>query len=70
MVKLKELRKERGYTQKELAEKIGVDTSSISKYEKGVAVPSFDVVKKTAKVLGVSIDSLFDNEMEADDEER
>jgi transcriptional regulator with XRE-family HTH domain len=69
LVKLKELRKTKGYTQKELAEIIGVDTSSISKYEKGVAEPSFEVVKKLAAALGVSIDCLSDVQTEADESE-
>ena len=70
LVKLKELRKAKGYTQKELAEIIGVDTSSISKYEKGVAEPSFEVVKKLASALEVSIDCLSDVEIEANDSEQ
>lgn len=69
-MKLKEIRKTKGYTQKELAEIVGVDTSSISKYEKGVAEPSYVVLKKLASALGVSIDSFSDVEIETDDTEQ
>lgn len=69
-MKLKEIRKAKGYTQKELAEIVGVDTSSISKYEKGVAEPSYVVLKKLASALGVSIDSFSDVEIETDDTEQ
>ncbi len=69
-MKLKEIRKAKGYTQKELAEIVGVDTSSISKYEKGVAEPSYVVLKKLANALGVSIDSFSDVEIETDDTEQ
>lgn len=69
-MKLKEIRKAKGFTQKELAEKVGVDTSSISKYETGVAEPSYDVLMKLARVLGVSIDSFSDVEIETDDTEQ
>lgn len=70
LVKLKEIRTTKGFTQKELAEKVGVDTSSISKYETGVAEPSYEVLMKLARVLGVSIDSFSDVEIEADDTEQ
>lgn len=65
-MKLKEIRTTKGFTQKELAEKVGVDTSSISKYETGVAEPSYDVLMKLSRVLGVSIDSFSDVEVEID----
>ncbi|MBO5098800.1 MAG: helix-turn-helix transcriptional regulator [Clostridia bacterium] len=70
MVKLREIRKAKGLTQKELAEIVGVDTSSISKYEKGVAEPSYVVLKKLAGALGVSIDSFSDVEIEMNDTEQ
>ena len=56
---LKELRVGKGLTQKELADIIGVDTSSVSKYESGSSVPSFDVVKKLSAALDVSTDKLY-----------
>ena len=66
-MKLREIRKAKGLTQKELAEIVGVDTSSISKYEKGVAEPSYVVLKKLAGALGVSIDSFSDVEIKLGD---
>lgn len=66
-MKLREIRKAKGLTQKELAEIVGVDTSSISKYEKGVAEPSYVVLKKLANALGVSIDRFSDVELQLGD---
>lgn len=65
---LKEIRKEKGFTQKDLADAIGVDISSISKYETGVSFPSMEVTRKLADVLGVSADRIIGREMTDDDE--
>lgn len=56
--RIKELRKQKSLTQKELAEALGVDRSSIGKYETGT-LPSSEVVLKMAEFFGVSVDSLY-----------
>jgi transcriptional regulator with XRE-family HTH domain len=61
--KITHLRKERDLTQKELAKSIGVHFSHMSRYERGISLPSIDVVKKIAQVFSVSTDYLLlDNE--------
>lgn len=57
--RLKELRKAQGYTQKNIAEIFGLDTSSICKYESGQATPPSDIVKKFAEFFQVSTDYLY-----------
>lgn len=57
--KLRELRKERNLTQKQLAELIGVQNSIISFYEVGDRIPSPEVIIKLARVLHVSSDYLL-----------
>jgi transcriptional regulator with XRE-family HTH domain len=57
--KIVDLRKERNLTQKELAKSIGVHFSHISRYERGISLPSIDVVKKIAQVFSVSTDYLL-----------
>jgi transcriptional regulator with XRE-family HTH domain len=49
--KLVDLRKEHNLTQKELAKSIGVHFSHMSRYERGISLPSIDVVKKIAQVF-------------------
>ena len=49
--RIKDLRKEHGLTQAELANKLGYDRSSISKIEKGLVDLSVDKVKEFAKIL-------------------
>jgi transcriptional regulator with XRE-family HTH domain len=57
--KLKELRKNRGWSQGQLAKKIDADLQRISKYERGVIWPTMELMVKLAKVFDVSIDFLI-----------
>lgn len=57
--KLKQLRKERNLTQKQLASLIGVKNTVISFYEVGDRVPSPEIIKKLAITLHVSSDYLL-----------
>ena len=59
---LRDLRKQRGYTQKRLAEVLNVSETMISKYESNTAVPPFETVRTIAAWFNVSIDSLAGNE--------
>ena len=52
------LRKEKGWSQAELASKTGVSQVMVGKYERGDAIPSFDVAQKIADVLEISLDAL------------
>lgn len=57
--KLKQLRKEKNLTQKQLASLIGVQNSVISFYEVGERVPSPEIIIKLATALHVSSDYLL-----------
>lgn len=57
--RLRQLRKEKNLTQKQLADLIGVKNSVISFYEVGDRVPSPEVIKKLAASLHVSSDYLL-----------
>ena len=57
--RLRELRKRRGLSQKELGAAIGVHYMQISKYETGVSFPTVGNVLEIAKTLSVSLDQLF-----------
>lgn len=58
-VKLQELRKSKGLTQEELAQKLFVSRTAISKWESGRGYPSIDSLKEIAKFFCVSIDELL-----------
>jgi len=57
--RLASLRKDRGFTQLEIAEKIGVIQPIISDYERGRLRPHPDMLVKLAGVLNVSTDELL-----------
>ena len=57
--KIKQLRKEKNWTQEELAEKIGTDKRQVSFYENGKSSPSIETVIKIAQTFSVSIDFLL-----------
>ena len=54
-----ELRKEKGWTQIELAEKLQVSDKAISKWEKDSGAPSVEFFPALAEVFGVSIDYIM-----------
>lgn len=58
--KIKQLRKERGITQEELAGNIGISFQAVSKWENGIALPDITIVPALANYFGVSTDELFD----------
>lgn len=57
--RLKALRTERGWSQAELAEKIGSDARQVSRYENGRVAPSLDVLARIGEVLDVTVDHLL-----------
>lgn len=54
--KIKELRTERGLSQKQLAEKIGVAANTVSQYESGQSKTSIDILA----ILAVELDTTTD----------
>lgn len=62
--KLSNLRKQRGLTQMELAEKAGIGIAQMRRYEKGSSSPTLEVIKNIAKTLSVSTDELIFDEGE------
>lgn len=65
--KIINLRKKNGWSQEELAEKIGVSRQSISKYEGAQSIPDLDKLLKLSEVFGVSTDYLVKDELEIED---
>lgn len=57
--RLKSLRLEQGYTQKELANKLGIAYQNIQKYEKGIAKPLNKNLENLAEVFQVSVSYLM-----------
>ena len=53
------LRKERGMTQLELAEQMGVTDKAVSKWERDLSLPDTASLPKLAETLGVTVDELM-----------
>lgn len=59
--RLREFRKQRGLTQEQLSEKIGVTFQQIQQYENGSSRLNSDRLQQIAMALGIPIGSLFDD---------
>ena len=53
------LRKEKGLTQQELGDILGVSSKSISKYERGICLPSDEVLLKMTSFFNISFEELL-----------
>lgn len=57
-----ELRKSKKITQEELAEQLGVNNRTISRWENGKNMPDISLYKPLCKILGISIEELINGE--------
>ncbi len=57
--KLLELRKEKGFSQEQLAEQLGISRQAISKWERAEASPDTDNLIELARLYGISLDDLL-----------
>ena len=62
--KIAEERKRNGWSQEELAERLGVSRQAVSKWESAGSVPDLQKVIQLAELFGVSTDYLLKDEME------
>ena len=62
--KIIENRKKNGWSQEELAEKLGVSRQSVSKWESAQAIPDLKKILQLSEVFGVSTDYLIRDEIE------
>ena len=56
------LRKEKGLTQQELGDILGVSSKSISKYERGICLPSDEILLKMTSFFNISLEELLNGE--------
>ena len=57
--RIKYLREKNGFTQKDIATRLGVEPAAISKYELDLREPNIKAIKKLATIFNVSIDYLL-----------
>ena len=63
---IKNFRKNKGYTQEELANKLNVVRQTISKWEKGYSVPDAEMLKKLAEIFDTNVSQLLGSTIEQD----
>ena len=65
-IKLKNLREDYGFTQKEVADFLNVERTTYSYYESGRSVPSISTIVRLSELYGVSCDYLIKNSIECE----
>ena len=65
---LKTLRKQKGFSQEELASRLHVVRQTISKWEKNLSVPDADTLIRLAEILEVSVSELLGSKIETKNE--
>lgn len=62
--KIIHLRKQKGWSQEQLAEQLNISRQSVSKWESGTSIPDLDKIIKLSKIFEVSTDYLIKDEIE------
>lgn len=57
------LRKEKGFTQKQLADQMNISDRTISKWERGYGCPDVTLLSSLSTLLGVNIENILDGEL-------
>lgn len=65
---LKKIRKDKGYTQETLSEKLNVVRQTVSKWEKGLSLPDVDMLSKIVNVLETDVNILLDGQITTTDQ--
>ncbi|MBQ4522244.1 MAG: helix-turn-helix transcriptional regulator [Lachnospiraceae bacterium] len=65
---LKELRKENGFTQEQLGEKIGVTNKTVSRWENGNYIPPVECLAMLSDIYGISINEIISGQKLTSDE--
>ena len=60
--RIAELRRQKGWSQENLAEQLGVTRQSVSKWESDASVPDLDKIVSLSDLFGVSTDYLIKND--------
>lgn len=65
---LKTLRKQKGFTQEELAARLNVVRQTVSKWEKGLSVPDAELLTRLSEILEVPVSTLLGSAIPDDEE--
>lgn len=65
---LRELRKEKGYTQEQLGELLGVTNKTVSRWETGNYMPPVEILQRLSELYGITINEILAGKRLSDDE--
>ena len=57
---IKDIRRQKGYTQKQLADMLGISDKTVSKWERGCGMPDVSLWQDLSEVLGVNIENILE----------
>lgn len=60
---ISKLRKEKGLTQQQLGDMVGVGFRAVSKWERGITLPDISIINDVSKILGITSDELLAGEL-------
>lgn len=60
---IKRLRINKGLTQEQLGDMVGVGFRSVSKWERGITLPDISIINDVSKILGITSDELLSGEL-------
>lgn len=64
------LRRKKGLTQQELADKFGIGYRAVSKWERGLCLPDISIINELSKILDISSDELLKGEVDLDNKSK
>lgn len=62
---ISKLRKQKGLTQQELADMVGIGNQAVSKWERGITIPDISIINELSKILEISSDELLKGELDS-----
>lgn len=58
-IRIRELRKNKGWSSNDLAEILGVSQPTITRWENGSAIPDVNTLKKLSEIFNITVDDLI-----------
>lgn len=63
------LRKEKGLTQKQLADSMNISDKTISKWERGLGCPDISLLRELSEILGINIEKILLGRLDSNDKD-
>ena len=60
--KIRQLRKQKGYSQEQLARKLSITQGAVSQWEKNITTPAADQLKSLAEIFEITVDNLLSDD--------